>query len=191
VIGGYAGAIGASAGLALFGTLHSSRALGWTLMGAGIGAAEGLYERSPRFLRQGAIAGALGGLAGGLLYGRVYGVLVPLSEIASRATASVLFGLCVGVSIGLSESAVAKARLLLGKGAYWTRRPTTAKQPAQPRVTPPPALEPQPEPNAPAPTRPKVAGTAKRQTTLMTPCPRCKRPVPGTRPYCVVCKISF
>jgi hypothetical protein len=189
--GGLAGAIGASVGHALLGSLYGARALGWTLMGAGIGASEGLYERSPRSLRRGMIAGGLAGLAGGLPFGRVYAALSPFSEIASRATAFVLYGWCVGVSIGLAEPAVAKAWLLVGKGVYRIRRRPPPKELARPPVAPAPALKPRPERTSSAPTPPKVASTAKRQATIMTPCPRCKRPVPGTRPYCVVCKISF
>ena len=39
--GGFAGAIGMSLGHALLGTWSGGRAVGWALMGAGVGAAEG------------------------------------------------------------------------------------------------------------------------------------------------------
>src|SRR5271156_1736649 len=53
VTGGFASAIGASIGHALLVTFSGARAVSWTLMGAGIGAADGVYERSQILLRRG------------------------------------------------------------------------------------------------------------------------------------------
>jgi predicted lipid-binding transport protein (Tim44 family) len=172
-------------GHALLGTLYGSRALGWALIGAGIGAAEGLYERSGMMVRRGAMAGALGGLAGGFLYGEVFSRVSRFSDAGSRAVAFSLFGSCVGASIGLAETAFARA---------WPirkRRSASDKKNVGQLLSPEPGAQAKPNPGAAKPARPTVTNAAKRQPTGMTPCPKCKRPVPGTRPYCVFCKISF
>jgi hypothetical protein len=192
IIGGLASAIGASIGHALLGTFFGARAVSWTLMGAGIGAAEGLYERSPILLRRGAILGALGGLVGGLPFAVVYAVLSPLWEIGSRAAAFVLFGSCVGVSTGLAELVFGNGRPPVGAGASRNQQPIPVKSADRPRVVPVPASETRSKPGPVAPqAKSNAVGAPKRQTTGVKPCPKCKRPVPGTRPYCVVCKISF
>jgi hypothetical protein len=268
-----------SLGHALLGALYGSRLLGWALMGGGIGAAEGLYERSPIMLRQGVIAAAIGGLAGGLPFGSVYWLLSPLSEAGSRAIAFTFFGSCVGASIALAEAAFAKAWLtvvegqrtggriplssrtvMLGKAVDVTlrfsgpddteiereharivsqpdgqfaledmhsrhgtsvnqrrilkrvllkdgdmirigahsirfddrkRRPKSGEKPVKPLVSPEPVAQSKPNPVVSKPARPTITNAAKRQPTVMSACPKCNRPVPGTRPYCVFCKISF
>lgn len=59
---------------------------------------------------------------------------------------------------------------------------------------------PRPVDRVPAPTTPvERSGTASPRPPVaarpvprgMSICPKCQRPVPGTRPYCVVCKLSF
>ena len=94
--GGLAGAIGMSVGHALVGTWHGGRAASAGVLGAGIGAAEGLYARSPVMLRQcWLLAAAIGGLAGGLPFGAMYacfpdyrirGAGPPLSSCWGRAS---------------------------------------------------------------------------------------------------------
>jgi hypothetical protein len=233
--GSFAGAIGMSLGHALLDTWSGGRAVGWALMGAGVGAAKGLYERSPSVVRQGVIAAAVGGLAGGLPFGLVYSLASRTSDAGGRAAAFVLLGACVGASVGLSEAGLAK---VIRIGVESIRLDSRKRRPApsarakaeEPLVTPAPVI--QSKPNSPAakparpvvanppaarpaqpvvantpaskPAQPVVANTpaskpaqpvaatgAKRQPSGMTPCPKCKRPVPGTRPYCVFCKISF
>jgi FHA domain len=64
--------------------------------------------------------------------------------------------------------------------------PVTPPAPAPARPTPAPA--------ATTSTRPEVTAPSKPARPLprgMSLCPKCQRPVPGTRPYCVVCKLSF
>ena len=70
------------------------------------------------------------------------------------------------------------------------RRPARGEKPNRPLVSREPVGQPQPNPVA-QPARPTATNTAKRQPTVMSQCPKCNRPVPGTRPYCVVCKLSF
>jgi hypothetical protein len=195
VTGGFAGAIGVSLGHSLIGTMYGSRALGWALMGAGIGAAEGLYERSPPILRQGAFAAAVGGLIGGLPFGTVYSLLSRLSEAGGRAAAFVLFGAGVGASIGLAQAAFGGDLVRTGAHSIRfgsrSRRPRSGEKADRPLVSPEQVAQPKPDPVVVKPSRPAVSNTVKRQPTVMTPCPKCNRPVPGTRPYCVFCKISF
>ncbi len=63
-IGGVAG--GMVGELMFYGGL--SRAIGWTVLGLGVGVVEGVYDRSFRKIRNGLIGGAIGGLVGGLLF---------------------------------------------------------------------------------------------------------------------------
>ena len=131
--GGLAGAIGMSLGHALLGTWYGGRALGWAIMGSGIGAAEGLYARSPVMLRQGVLAAAVGGLAGGIPFGVIYSLLARLSEPGSRAAAFIFLGSCVGAAIGLTSVVFARAWLTVvqrrpGRG---TDPPLLADRPAR------------------------------------------------------------
>lgn len=71
------------------------------------------------------------------------------------------------------------------------RRPTVGEKPDRPLASPEPVVEKKTQPLASKPTRPVATNAEKRQPTAMSRCPRCNRPVPGTRPYCVFCKISF
>ena len=48
-----------------------------------------------------------------------------------------------------------------------------------------------PTPVASKPAQPTVTNAAKRHPTVMSNCPKCNRPVPGTRPYCMICDLSF
>ncbi len=72
VAGGLGGAVGGFLGNVLFSLFSvfgaNVRAIGWMVMGAGIGVVEGLYERSPAKLRNGLIGGAIGGFLGGILF---------------------------------------------------------------------------------------------------------------------------
>ncbi len=193
--GGFAGAIGVSVGHALLGTLYGSRALGWAIMGGGIGAAEGLYERSSMTLRRGLMAAAVGGLAGGIPFGLIYSLLSRFSETGSRAVAFALLGACIGVSIGLSEVGFAKV-IRFNVESVWLdarkRRVASSEKAGRPLVSRGPVAQAKRNPVAAGPSRPIATNTVgKRQPTGMSACPKCNRPVPGTRPYCVFCKISF
>jgi FHA domain len=101
--GGVGGAVGGYLGdilVALIGIKF--RAIGWLVMGAGIGVVEGLYERSPAKLRNGLIGGAVGGLIGGFLFDPIFALMASSSRgMSSRATAFVILGMCIGILIGL------------------------------------------------------------------------------------------
>lgn len=106
------GGIGGLVGAVLY-WLYVPRAIGWLIMGAGIGAAEGLYERSRRKTRNGLIGGTVGGLLGGLLFGWIASARL---EMSGRATAFVVLGLCVGMLIGLAHVVLKEAWLTVLDG---------------------------------------------------------------------------
>ena len=113
--GGVGGAAGALLGAAMY-WLGLPRAIGWMLMGLGIGASDGLYERSRRKLRNGLIGGVIGGLIGGLLFDLI-NYLAPASlETFSRATALVILGLSIGAMIGLAQVVLKEAWLTVVDG---------------------------------------------------------------------------
>jgi hypothetical protein len=115
--GGFAGgAVGGYLGNVLYGLLPSIwlRALGWMVMGLGIGAVEGLYDRSWKKIRNGLIGGALGGLLGGLLFDPIF--LAVKSPMSSRAAAFVILGLCIGLLVGLAQVVLKEAWLTVVEG---------------------------------------------------------------------------
>ncbi len=84
---------------------------GWILMGMAIGAVEGVYERSPRKLRNGLIGGAVGGFVGGLLFDPMVALMHSPSGMASRATAFVILGMCIGFLIAVVQVVLKEAWL--------------------------------------------------------------------------------
>jgi hypothetical protein len=106
------GGFGGLVGTVLY-WLYFPRAIGWLVMGAGIGVAEGLYERSWRKTRNGLIGGALGGFLGGWLF---EWIAAARSEMSGRATAFVVLGLSVGVLIGLAHVVLKEAWLTVLDG---------------------------------------------------------------------------
>jgi pSer/pThr/pTyr-binding forkhead associated (FHA) protein len=113
LVGGLAGGgLGGLVGAVLY-WLYFPRAIGWLIMGMGIGAAEGLYEHSRRKTRNGLIGGTVGGLLGGLLFGWIAQARL---EMSGRATAFVVLGLCVGVLIGLAHVVLKEAWLTVLDG---------------------------------------------------------------------------
>lgn len=108
--GGIGGALGILAGQFIY--THSwPRALGFMLLGLGVGIVEGVYERSPTKIRNGAIGGIVGGLVGGFLFDPISAALNSSSGIASRAVAFVILGLCVGAMIGIVQVILKEASL--------------------------------------------------------------------------------
>ena len=104
--GGLGGAVGGFLGNVLFSAFSvfgaNVRAIGWMVMGAGIGVVEGLYERSPAKLRNGLIGGSIGGFLGGILFDPISRMMASSSSgMSSRATAFVILGMCIGILIGL------------------------------------------------------------------------------------------
>ena len=119
--GGLGGACGGLVGDVLFSFAGLPRALGWMLMGLGIGVVEGIYEKSPSKLRNGLIGGGLGGLAGGLLFDPLTRLISSGSGMSSRATAFVILGICIGAMIGLVQVVLKEAWLTVMDG-YRTGR---------------------------------------------------------------------
>ena len=89
---------------------------GWILMGLAIGAVEGVYDRSPRKLRNGLIGGAVGGLLGGLLFDPLAALMQSGTGMASRATAFVILGLCIGLFIAVVQVVLKQAWLTVVDG---------------------------------------------------------------------------
>jgi FHA domain len=114
--GGVGGAIGGFVGDILYSGFQLPRALGWMIMGAGIGVVEGLYERSPAKLRNGLIGGTVGGLIGGFLFDPIVALIDSRTGMSSRATAFVILGMCIGVLIGLVKTIFRKAWLTVLDG---------------------------------------------------------------------------
>jgi pSer/pThr/pTyr-binding forkhead associated (FHA) protein len=110
--GALGGGLGGFFGAVLY-WLYAPRAIGWLIMGMGIGATEGLYERSRRKTRNGLIGGTIGGLLGGLLFGWIAQTRL---EMSGRATAFVILGLCVGALIGLAHVVLKEAWLTVLDG---------------------------------------------------------------------------
>ena len=114
--GGIGGAAGGLVGNLLFTWLGLPRALGWMIMGVGIGVVEGLYEKSQSKIRNGLIGGTVGGLVGGFLFDPIVNLVASGSGMASRATAFVILGVCIGAMIGLVQVVLKEAWLTVLDG---------------------------------------------------------------------------
>lgn len=113
--GAIGGAVGGAVGNFAF-QLGLSRAIGWMLMGIGIGVIDGLQERSASKLRNGLIGGAIGGLIGGLVFDPLVAIVGSATGMSSRATALVVLGLAVGACIGLAQVVLKEAWLTVVDG---------------------------------------------------------------------------
>lgn len=114
--GGIGGASGGLVGSLAYSSLGLPRAVGWMIMGLGIGASEGAYERSGRKLRNGLIGGAVGGLLGGMLFDPIRNLAPAGLVTSSRATAFVLLGISIGALIGLAHVVLKEAWLTVVDG---------------------------------------------------------------------------
>ena len=85
--------------------------LGWTMMGLAIGAVEGLYDRSPKKLRNGLLGGGIGGFLGGIIFN-----MLGATSMAERATGFVMLGMCIGCFIGLAQVILKEAWLTVENG---------------------------------------------------------------------------
>lgn len=88
------------------------RAIGWMFMGLGIGGVEGLFDQSPKKIRNGLIGGAIGGMLGGLCFPLVGTV----GNMSGRAIAFVILGVCIGLFIGLAQIILREAWLTVEEG---------------------------------------------------------------------------
>jgi len=128
-LGGITGDLLAACGL--------PRGIGWLIAGLGIGAGNGLYERSMSQTRNGLLGGAVGGLLGGLIFDPIQGLIATESGAAGRAVACVVLGVCTGTFIALAQALLPRR----GKSPE-----TVAAAPAlaagQVRTVPPPPRRP-------------------------------------------------
>ncbi|MGO9113667.1 MAG: FHA domain-containing protein [Thermoguttaceae bacterium] len=104
------------------------RAIGWMVLGLGVGAVEGIYDRSFRKIRNGLIGGAAGGLIGGLLFDSIYNLELTASGRSCRAAAFIVLGLLIGAAIGLAQVVFRVAWLTVVDG-YRTGRQLNLTQP--------------------------------------------------------------
>ena len=116
VVGGIGGAVGGLVGNLVYVGLGLPRALGWMVMGLGIGSADGLCDASPRKLRNGLAGGALGGFVGGLLFDAMLRVALSASGTTACATAFVILGAAIGATIGLAQVVLKEAWLTVVDG---------------------------------------------------------------------------
>ena len=114
--GAVGGAAGALFGAAVYSGLGVPRAVGWMIMGLGIGSSEGIYERSGRKIRNGLIGGAVGGLLGGLLFDPIKNLAPAGLWTFSRACGFVILGMSIGVMIGLAQVVLKEAWLTVLDG---------------------------------------------------------------------------
>jgi hypothetical protein len=127
LIGALGGALGGAVGELLFTLSDKLRPLGWMLLGMGVGVADGLFDRSPKKVRNGLIGGAAGGLVGGLSFDLV-SRYAGGSELAARAAGFVLLGLCVGAMIGAVQLLLKRSWLTVVDGFGIGRQVILARQ---------------------------------------------------------------
>ena len=92
------------------------RAIGWALMGAGIGTAVGLIKPEKRRILFCALGGFLGGLLGGFLFN--YVALIIPNDAVSRGVGIVLMGALIGLGVGLLEQMAKEAWLKVVRGEF-------------------------------------------------------------------------
>ena len=121
------GAVGGTIGDFLY-LLGLPRAIGWMIMGLGIGVIEGAYEKSKSKIRNGLIGGGIGGLLGGALFDPIQRLIATDSGMSSRAAAFVILGICIGALIGLAQVVLKEAWLTVLDG-YRAGRQLILSQP--------------------------------------------------------------
>ena len=144
-IGAVGGWVGLSLGQSVFGTIVGNgseeitspgrffvllfaRALGWSLIGGTVGAAQGVVSRSPLIARQGAFGGLIGGFLGGSAFEILNGLEFP--SALSRLIALVAVGALAGFFVGVVQNLFKQAwvRVVLGKNEgkeYLIAKPIT------------------------------------------------------------------
>jgi MFS family permease len=127
-LGAALGALGGLIGLGIGQQLYAaagggffSRALGWAIFGAAVGATEGLLRRSPTKIAYGCYGGFLGGLVGGSTYQWLvekagYWFARDNAHAIGSAVGLMLLGMFVSGFIGLVEDLLRAAWLIFTSG---------------------------------------------------------------------------
>ena len=92
------------------------RALGWSIMGLGVGIAVGLIKFDIKRIISCALGGFVGAFVGGFLFNFV-GKAIP-NDMASRGIAIVIMGILIGVGVGLLEQFAKSAWLKVIRGEF-------------------------------------------------------------------------
>jgi len=114
--------------LGRFFVLLMARAIGYALIGASVGAAQGIGSRSAIIARQGAFGGLLGGFLGGTAY--EIGSGLGFTSVFCRLLALAATGALAGFFVGLVQNLLKQAwiRVVLGKNEgkeYLIAKPVT------------------------------------------------------------------
>lgn len=123
-VGGLVGSVLYSAGTWFLGLFSAKatlltgvlRACGWLIAGLGIGAVDGLYERSASKIRNGLIGGGIGGLVGGVLFEMIQQSIRANSDRPGLAAGFVVLGMCIGALVGLAQMVLKEAWLTVLDG---------------------------------------------------------------------------
>ena len=120
------GFIGGAVGQGIYSTLLGSdastfsssviRAIGWGLMGAGIGVAVGLIKPEGRRILFCTLGGLSGGLLGGFLFNYIF-LIIP-NDVVSRGIGIILMGALIGLGVGLLEQMAKEAWLKVVRGEF-------------------------------------------------------------------------
>jgi hypothetical protein len=98
-----------------FGLQIFARTLGWGLLGAFVGVAQGIVVKSSKKLVNATIGGLIGGLVGGFLFDPI-GIIIK-SGTASRIIAIPLLGTAIGYAMSMVEELSKSAWLQIIKGS--------------------------------------------------------------------------
>ena len=97
--------------MAAFAIRVFARAIGWTIVGAGLGAAQGIPTLSGVRAKHGAIGGLVGGFISGMSFELVANIL--RSDVHSRIVSFSLTGLLIGFMIGLVQDLLKPAWVVI------------------------------------------------------------------------------
>ncbi|MBQ4528354.1 MAG: FHA domain-containing protein [Clostridia bacterium] len=92
------------------------RALGWAIMGVGVGLSVGLIKPDANRIAFCTLGGVIGAFVGGFLFNYIF-ELVP-HDIVARGIAIVIMGLLIGVGVGLLEQFAKSAWLKVIRGEF-------------------------------------------------------------------------
>jgi hypothetical protein len=114
--GGLGGLVGITVGNLAYTYLNLPRALGFIVLGLGVGIVEGVHEKSGQKMRNGIIGGLIGGLIGGSLYIPLNSLIESNTGMPSRMMAFLVLGTTIGAMIGLVQVVLKNAWLTVVDG---------------------------------------------------------------------------